>query len=100
MPARMHDAGVLVTGEIIARITEDHPLFEAVHEHHAAARRARRRDEDSMITAGVAADEGGGTKAAQTVGLKPFFRQRRLEIGTGILVEGDHGFDSPTLRSP
>jgi hypothetical protein len=40
----MDDAGILVTGEVVALIAENDPFFKAVDEHHAADGRARGGD--------------------------------------------------------
>ena len=89
-PAGMDNTGILVAGEIVARIAENNPFFEAVDEHHASDGRVRGGDEQAVIAPGVAADERGGRKPPKAVCLKPFFGKRRVEVGAGVLVEGDH----------
>ncbi len=99
MSLRMHGAGILVGGEVVRAAVNHQRLLDLGKEDQAAHRRLRRRSQQAMIPSRVQADNAGGRKSAESVGLEPLQFPCLVDVLADTLVDADHAWTSTSGSS-
>ena len=99
VPLRMYRAGILVGREIVTVAVDQQSFFELRKENHATHRRLRRCGQQAVISARVQADNAGGRKTTEAVGLQPLQLSCLIEIPADVLIDADHAGTSSRASS-
>ena len=68
---RLHDTGVLISGELVELVFDPHFFLHFGKQHSSAQRRGEGRNQEAMIAACIGPGKRGGGVAADAVGHEP-----------------------------